>query len=314
MGNENSRNIDDKDQQRIQNRGLPVVNTRPKKELVSQPLLIDRWDDIPHTPNSASFSTSDSDTEEAGPIAKIDIQSYDPSKSPLDETFTDDPPMSQTLYQLIHFYVDGGQFVELLTGELEGDCMERLSHLSKIVGFDTCDHEPPYVRLVRPRATNNSEMRSSLVQQSVEACWHSFGELGVAELDLELEKALNAHLKALVDAIMSGEGKAGSNQIEFNLSEFLLPKELVVRIFEKVAREFGLTSQVASAQERIALIIGEVPKEKSIQKGELVWRRLQHWSTNVRKEKKFNIYAKGLPDDVKERILQIALEVKNRFN
>lgn len=83
------------------------------------------------------------------------------------------------------------------------------------------------------------------------------------------------------------------------------PKEVTP---ERVDTDESATKSVAPAEadgnnEEAKLSPRVIPE------GELVWRRLQHWCTNVRKEKKFNIWARNLDERIKQKIIDIAMEV-----
>lgn len=277
-------------------RALPELTTRPK-ELVSLPLPVDpHWYETPDTPTS-DLSFSEFDDGQGGGS----LRSYKPLG---DDPFSDDE-LSCAVQQLVSLYVHGPCTVQLLVGYLDGPSIERLRTVAKCVGFETCIVDVPYVRLVRGSQQESPDVRQSRAQTALEVHEVQLGEIGILELDGALEESLSMHLTENVKSRLNGEWN-GATLVEYEIRGFLLPPETIEKIFSSVADACHVTMQVC---DNMIALTPEVKPERSIQKGELVWRRLQHWSTNVRKEKKFNIWAKGLADDVKTRILQIALEV-----
>ena len=328
MGNDQSKREDKEDAPRgvsqyevgNERAGLPALTPLPVKDIVSRALPVDpRWYETPDTPTSdVSFTDSDFEREDDNARGKF-VQSHPPAQLlPSDDDLPDEPDTSQTVEQLLERFARGPESLQLLVGFLEYPCIQKVTFLAKCLGFESCRFDVPFVHLNRSMTEMTAESRGRHARQSWASHIDEIDEMDIGQLDEAMEKSLATHLKHVLQSKRNTEHWNQAVLVEYDVHAFLLPIETVKRIFQDVATECHVRMQL-SHQHRIALTVAsadasetenEVRTEKTIQKGELVWRRLQHWSTNVRKEKKFNIWAKGLAEEVKERILKIALEVR----
>lgn len=280
-------------------RSLPPLDTQKSSNLISRPVASTLFDN-PLTPRSDITS---SDTEDEGGISKP-IASFETPLLP--EDLVDEKPSDVRAHLLQLFVHESSPSVQLLVGFLDYPTIQCLTFLAKCIGFDSMDFQnPPVACFTRPRMPNEDHLRAEVAYQSLDENEDRLAAPEFSELDAKAEEALLSHLTQLVKSKMIDKG----NVLEFNSQMFLLQRDTVQRIFQKVEKLGPVKLTVQPNKMVLEYEDEDAKPERAIQKGELVWRRLQHWSTNVRKEKKFNIWAKGLPEEVKDRIVNIAIEV-----
>eukprot|EP00210_Caulerpa_lentillifera_P003253 g3105.t1 len=355
MGNAESKKEDrsdgNSDRVRVQRRSLPELNTN-RTELYSVPIDSGCFE-VPDTP------TSDYSTEDMEHFTGEDPTSTSHESVPVDDVGRSvsvarqrpSPNVRAALQfhlvrQLYHKFIskNSSSTFDLISGYVDVQYYEQIKSIAESVGFQSMEFDSPFCRLYRggppspPDHTDGSASSANNRFIAYERILNTFTDqmnLDVLRtLDIAIEEGLAFYIKVEVKT-KKKNGTSSNVVFQHDLRSFILPADVMEKIFRKVAQELKLVvqnledNQIALVQfdligtikeekeeeeeeegkEVVEPVSPETKPEKVIQPGELVWRRLQHWSTNVRKEKKFNIWAKGLPDFAKEKILEIASEI-----
>eukprot|EP00210_Caulerpa_lentillifera_P007749 g7395.t1 len=228
------------------------------------------------------------------------------------------------LYRKFYTEVSSSRF-ELISGFVDVRFYDKIANIAQSIGFKSCEFDAPICRFQKECShTSTSHTSIPNEQDFISHLTSQMDLVELKELDLAVEEGLTWYLAVKVKTKKIPTPpvqEQDDNNAVFseNLESFLLPEQVMEKIFEKVAKDLKL---IVQRLDNGKLALCQLPdpaatdggllsdkSEKPIQLGELVWRRLQHWSTNVRKEKKFNIWTKGLPEFVKSKILEIALEI-----
>lgn len=232
-------------------------------------------------------------------------------------------PRSAVVDRLVGLYgVDqewgvGGE-LKVALKNLRGEVRSKVEKVAQLIGFRKVEMGEEWMVIGKPEGSHESR-----VEEAKEAVRKAGKELvGVlVGLDKEVEEQVVVCLKRVVEEFADAGNPKQNVEIKFLISPGQAQEQL-----HRLAKQKGLGAsgwnllghgtEIPLATSSKGVEGGEVAADpklspRVIPEGELVWRRLQHWCTNVRKEKKFNIWARNLDTTIKQKIIDVALEVNN---
>lgn len=236
------------------------------------------------------------------------------------------PQQSLVLNRLLELYTHSKEWtaaadtksIRINVESLGEDTQNGVRSLAALMGFPSVQLDAGVLVLERPEGSE---------EDRAAAAWARLGPRDASlpaflvGLDEVVQKYVDSYLSDIVD-----DFAASGNPKHTVEARFLLPSAQAQELLHKLAKAKKLgasgwsllgpgieiplnSSTMSGAVDGADAMADSKASPRVIPEGELVWRRLQHWCTNVRKEKKFNIWARNLDAGIKQKIIDVALEV-----
>lgn len=187
---------------------------------------------------------------------------------------------------------------------------KEVVRMAQIVGFAVrTDQNQSLLFLSKPNILEVDDRRRNSAKRLLAAK----DKLLFVDTFSELDKRVSAYVENELRDQFNSFQISALQGLNIDIRSFIESEDKLKAMVSQLCNENGFNLSMVTEDGKVKVskvaVEEKKPTSKVFMEGELVWRRLQHWSTNVRKEKKFNIWTKGLDDDSKQKIISLALEV-----